>query len=316
MTDILLNLDEENALRAHEATIERGLKTFVEVGNSLMAIRDAYLYRAEYATFEDYCRERWGISDRHANRLIQSAGVMANLGPMGPKPMGERQARPLTALTPVEQPIVWQRAVDTAPNGRLTESHIAATVRDYQQERRMEAAPSPAAPTGKYAAIVIDPPWPVQKIVREERPNQHESLDYPVMSLEEIAALPVPALADDIGCHLYLWVTHKFLPAGLQLVEAWGFRYQCLMTWVKPTGMTPYSWMYNTEHVIFARRGSLDLARMGLKLSFEAPVTRHSEKPQIFYDRVVAASPGPRLEMFARSPREGFFVWGNEVAHG
>ena len=93
------------------------------------------------------------------------------------------------------------------------------------------------------------------------------------------------------------------------------FNYQCAMTWVKPTGITPYSWMYNTEHVLFGRKGSLDLMRMGLKLSFEAPVTRHSEKPDVFYERVAAATPGPRLEMFSRSNRDGFVAWGNEVIH-
>ena len=74
--------------------------------------------------------------------------------------------------------------------------------------------------------------------------------------------------------------------------------------------------MYNTEHVLFARRGNLDLLQYGLKLSFDAPRTRHSEKPDVFYDRVVAASPGPRLEMFARREREGFVPWGNEVDSG
>ncbi len=133
------------------------------------------------------------------------------------------------------------------------------------------------------------------------------------MDLDEIAALPVADLANASGCHLYLWVTHKFLPDGLRLVEGWGFRYQCLLTWVKPTGITPFSWMYNTEHVIFARCGSLDIERKGLKLAFDAKVIRHSQKPGVFFERVLAASPGPRLEMFARTQHDGFEPWGNEV---
>jgi hypothetical protein len=31
------------------------------------------LYRATHATFEDYCREKWGITDQHANRMIAGA---------------------------------------------------------------------------------------------------------------------------------------------------------------------------------------------------------------------------------------------------
>ena len=188
--------------------------------------------------------------------------------------------------------------------------------RDRQEiarQRIPEPATTPDIPQDKYRCIVIDPPWPVQKIEREERPNQGISLDYPTMTLEEIESLPVRGLAYQDGCHLYLWVTQKLLPVGLSLIESWGFRYQCLMTWVKPTGMTPYSWMYNTEHVIFARCGNLQLTRMGIKLSFDAPVQGHSKKPDIFYSNVAAASPEKRLEMFARQQRDGFDVWGNEV---
>ena len=181
--------------------------------------------------------------------------------------------------------------------------------------RRQEPAPAipPVLPDGTYRCIVIDPPWPMQKIEREERPMQGRTLDYPIMSLDDIAALPIPDLADPAGCHIYLWVTHKYLPDGLRLFETWGVRYQCVLTWVKPTGITPYSWMYNTEHVLFGRIGSLQLERLGLKLAFEAPVIRHSEKPAVFYERVITASPGPRLEMFARQAREGFAVWGDEI---
>lgn len=188
------------------------------------------------------------------------------------------------------------------------------------------AAPVPSIddvpmPTGKYRCIVMDPPWQVQKIEREVFPEQGKHIDYPTMSVEEMRdKLPVMDLADPDGCHLYLWVTQKYLPSGLQLAEAWGFRYQCLMTWVKPFGFTPYSWMYSTEHVIFARMGSLPLERNGLKLHFEAQHVRddqndiiHSAKPDVFYERVLLASPGPRLEMFSRRDRDGFTAWGNEA---
>jgi N6-adenosine-specific RNA methylase IME4 len=168
-------------------------------------------------------------------------------------------------------------------------------------------------PTDRFRCVVVDPPWPVEKIEREERPAQGIALDYPTMTLDEIAALPIDDLAAEDGCHLYLWVTQRFLRDGLGLIDAWGFRYQCLLTWVKPTGMTPYSWMYNTEHAIFATRGGLGLDRLGLKLGFESPVERHSAKPDAFYERAALASPAPRIDLFARRSRDGFAVWGNEV---
>ena len=199
------------------------------------------------------------------------------------------------------------------PHTGMMTVHDAARETATRRHAEIAALPKPPPPTGRYHCIVIDPPWPVEKINREARPNQAGHLDYPTMTLAEIEALPVADLVDDAGCHVYLWVTQRYLPAGLALFEAWGVRYQCALTWVKPTGMTPYSWMYNTEHVLFGRVGSLALDRMGLKLSIEAPATGHSAKPDAFYERVLAASPGPRLEMFARRDREGFTVWGNEV---
>lgn len=178
--------------------------------------------------------------------------------------------------------------------------------------RQPEPTVTPPMPSSRYRCIVIDPPWPVAKIEREVRPYQGTALDYPVMQIEQIAALPVGELAEE-AAHLYLWVTQKYLPDGLRLVDGWGFNYQCLLTWVKPVGFTPFSWMYNTEHVIYAHRGGLRLDTMGLKLAFNAPIIGHSVKPEAFYDLVRQASPGPRLEMFARQTRQDFDAWGNEV---
>jgi N6-adenosine-specific RNA methylase IME4 len=175
---------------------------------------------------------------------------------------------------------------------------------------------TPPLPGGRFRCIVIDPPWPVEKIEREVRPNQGQFLDYHVWSLGEIKERVGSYLqekADPVGCHIYLWITHRHLPEGFKLFGAWNVRYQCLMTWKKNVGITPFSWMYDTEHVLFGRIGSLPLNENGLRLWFEAAVTRHSEKPQVFYDRVRAASPEPRLDLFAREFREGFAVWGNEV---
>ena len=169
-------------------------------------------------------------------------------------------------------------------------------------------------PTGTYHTIVIDPPWPMAKIEREVRPNQGPLLDYPTMTIDEIAGLPVADLAAEPGTHVYLWTTHRFIPDALDLFERWGVAYQCVMTWVKNVGITPFSWMYDTEHVLFGRIGQLPLERMGLRLSFDAPATGHSTKPDVFYERVEQASPGPRLDMFARRARDGWDAWGNEVS--
>lgn len=205
-----------------------------------------------------------------------------------------------TPKPPAEDVLIWARDArrDVA--------------REKVAERDATLPPAPAVPNGKYRCIVIDPPWPMDKIGRDLYPDQ-VTLDYPTMTMDEIAALPVGDLAAGDGCHVYLWTTHRFLPDALRIMSGWGVRYQCVMTWVKNVGMTPFSWMYSTEHVLFGRTGSLPLLRNGLRLDFSAPRREHSRKPEVFYERVIEASPEPRLEMFAREAHTGFAAWGNET---
>jgi N6-adenosine-specific RNA methylase IME4 len=204
------------------------------------------------------------------------------------------------------------KLVDDA-NANREDFGIAGLRQHAARQRKPEPVIEPVPfPDGKFACIVADPPWSMRLIERRQRPDHGRHVAYPTMELDEIAKLPVGDLAAD-DCHLYLWVTHHFLPAGLTILEDWGFEYQCLMTWRKNVGITPFSWMYDTEHVLFARRGNLAMTQLGLRLSFDASVQGHSVKPDVFYERVTAASPGPRLEMFARRNRDGFTAWGNEV---
>ena len=167
-------------------------------------------------------------------------------------------------------------------------------------------------PDKQYKAIIIDPPWPMEKILRNERPNQSE-FDYPTMEISEIKQLPIRKMANESGCHVYLWTTQKFLPIAYDLFTDWGIDYQCLMTWVKNVGFTPFSFMYSTEHCLFGRYGTLPLLKLGKRLDFQAKVREHSRKPDEFYNLVREVSPEPRLDWFSREPREGFEQYGNET---
>ncbi len=263
---------------------------------------------------------------RNMPQLVKDAAIELKLNKSQAdalKAVHSRAPEKITAVIDKGEATVFdrsQREFTTAKLADMSAREIAALVPEKVVQTDFSSIrTAPPVPEGRYRCIVIDPPWPVQKIEREQRPHQGAELDYPTMSEDEIRTRIADELRTRIaadGCHLYLWVTQRYLPLGLELTEAWGFRYQCLLTWVKPTGMTPYSWMYNTEHVIFARQGGVALTRLGLKLAFDAPVVRHSEKPTTFYDLVRQASPGPRLAMFERKPREGFTVWGNEVTNG
>jgi len=46
----------------------------------------------------------------------------------------------------------------------------------------------------------------------------------------------------------------------------------------------------------------------------EAPRGRHSEKPDVVRELIERASPGPRLELFARRRSTGWYSWGHEIS--
>ncbi len=201
-----------------------------------------------------------------------------------------------------------------AAAGELTTAGLLRFAHRQEHEEQQRARLAVAPPAGQYRTIVVDPPWPMQRIEREVRPRQGLALAYPTMSLDEIAAVAPPVAPD--GAHVYLWTTQRFLPDAFALFARWGVPYECELVWVKPGGPTPYSWQYNAEFALFGRVGNLPLSRLGLKVAFEAPRGRHSEKPAAFYELVRQASPEPRLDMYARQGRPGFEAWGDEVAAG
>lgn len=130
------------ALDRAEKTIAKGLRTFVAVGQALMEIRDARLYRATHPTYEDYLADRWGLSKSYGNRLVQAYEVSRIVAPVGSAPTNESQARELAPLLehPERMCEAWSRIIN-APH-RPT----AATVRAVVEQVRTEPAPEAASP--------------------------------------------------------------------------------------------------------------------------------------------------------------------------
>jgi N6-adenosine-specific RNA methylase IME4 len=169
-----------------------------------------------------------------------------------------------------------------------------------------------------YRTIVADPPWqPKMAITNGGAPKASPQLRYDTLSVPEIIALR-PRIADQ--AHLYIWGVTQHVDWAYQVAYAWSAEPIILLTWKKP-GVGTGRFQCNTEHVLVARVGD----RIGNPFGqggrhapatngtlFEWPRARHSEKPREFFALVERLSPAPRLEMYARGPRSGWAVWGNQ----
>jgi N6-adenosine-specific RNA methylase IME4 len=136
------------------------------------------------------------------------------------------------------------------------------------------------------------------------------------MKTKDILSLPVIEISDH-NSHLYLWVTNNFLKDGLNVMEAWGFRYITMITWVKDKmGLGQY-FRGMTEHCLFGVRGNLPYAiddhgkRKQGKTVFFAPRTQHSVKPNEMRLMIEKVSPSPRIELFSRCGYKGWDHLGN-----
>lgn len=169
-----------------------------------------------------------------------------------------------------------------------------------------------------FRCVVADPPWNESGGGRVKRGADRH---YPLMKTPAIIELMDHVLGDvhpiDVdGCHLHLWVTNNYLRDGLRVMEELGFRYITMRTWAKDRfGLGQYA-RGQTEHTLFGVLGKLKpLNRTESTLIGKGIVPRrkHSQKPDVCFDEIERISPGPRLELFARAPRDGWTVWGNEV---
>jgi len=209
-----------------------------------------------------------------------------------------------------------------------------------------------------YKAILADPPWNESGGGKCKRGADRH---YPLMKTSNIINLLVKLLVcryEDAGdgvlqgpvaphfpvadnAHLWLWVTNNYLPDGLAVMQALGFRYVTNVAWAKMTRLCPphehgpYAWRPQNpglgqylagqhELLLFGVRGKLpalwkDKAsgarRQGTLIC--APRGKHSAKPDAAYEVIENVSPGPRLELFARGEaRPGWDTWGNQATTG
>ena len=97
----------------------------------------------------------------------------------------------------------------------------------------------PELPKDTYDIIYADPPWHYNGKMQFDRSSvgvdkiddsknifiSAASFKYPTVKTEILKTLPVDTIAKD-DCLLFMWVTNPHLAQGIQLGEAWGFKYR------------------------------------------------------------------------------------------
>lgn len=180
--------------------------------------------------------------------------------------------------------------------------------------------------------LVADPPWPISWAApgktrsngrKEQRVNTPSGLTYKTMTVDEIAAFPIPTMAADAW--LLLWTLDRFLLDGsaARVARAWGFEPKRFLVWRKSGfALGTFPRPQHEIAVVCTRGKPQHLARnVGSVQSWplvyerrgQTVGRRHSAKPDDFYALVERTVPGPYVELFARKRRPGWSQFGDQL---
>ena len=171
-------------------------------------------------------------------------------------------------------------------------------------------------PDGRFAVILTDPPWQISTSDWDVKWQPQDTIieKYPRLSIEAIKSITVEDHAAE-DCSLFLWTTQIFLPAALDVMSTWGFKYHICITWDKGAGFTHLGFHRRTELLLYGYRGKMNMPQRGD--AFPTLIVEksrgHSEKPEEAYRLIESKFNEGRLEMFARKDRDGWTSWGNEA---
>lgn len=179
----------------------------------------------------------------------------------------------------------------------------------------------------RFNILYVDPPWKYRNDGSRGKLKGAVSKQYNSLSIEDLKKLHIDKITEK-NCILYLWVTNPFIREGLELLDAWGFEYKTMLTWVKKSYGLGYYYRSKTEHILLGIKGQVKAFRSTRTniIHSQKKVYRHSEKPEVVRDLIdeldVITHP-KKLEIFARRNHHTFIddksSWtfiGNEVNNG
>lgn len=163
-----------------EAVIRTGIARWNDAGLAVRVIRDDRLYRESHETFEDYCREVWGWSRRHAYQMIDGAAAVCAIAHISDVPIAnEGQAREVAAIIRTDGPERAAEVLQEVANaGPVTAKAIRETARPTRTVTVVEEV-TVDAETGE----IVDP--------RTRLEAASEQLDATMGDLEPATVTPI-----------------------------------------------------------------------------------------------------------------------------
>ncbi len=174
-------------------------------------------------------------------------------------------------------------------------------------------------PLGQFGVLYCDPPW-LFKNYSEAGEGKNANQHYDCMTLEEMIAMRESILwACGHNCVCVMWAMECLLPEAMELMKAWGFTYKTCGWWNKKTvhGKNSFGKGYILrnagEPYLIGTMGSPRIKNHRTRNAFDAPLREHSRKPDEIIPMIEALFDGPYLELFSRTERPGWTVWGNQT---
>lgn len=304
---VSLNLHRRHLDEGQRATVAAKLET-IKHGGDRKSDQDANLHldikRSEAAELlnvstRSVASARSVIDAVEENKAIPEIQIAMEQGRLAPS-MAEKIVK--------ADPEIQKKIIDRVNEGTKPTEAARQVIAAAKSERRV------AEPTGKYRVIYADPPWSYGNSMPDEFGEQRDH--YPVMTLDEICAMPVKEWAEDDAV-LFLWVTSPILEESFEVIRSWGFNYKASFIWDKVKHVMGHYNSVRHEILLVCVRGS---CQPDVRKLYDSVVsierTEHSRKPEYFYEIIETLyTHGTKLELFRRGEaRIGWQAYGNEVA--
>lgn len=193
----------------------------------------------------------------------------------------------------------------------------------------------PNFPTDKYEIIYIDPPWDYKNQVQTGKNKQSTGgaeTHYPCLKLAQLKTMPIRSIMAP-NCLVFMWTSSPHFPQAIELMTSFGFKWATVgFVWYKEKPNPGFYTMSETEmciegfqqdeedddcfFVLTGKSGTIPKPRgtRNERQFLSERRTKHSTKPEEIAARIERMFPNQsKIELFARKPRPGWAVYGNQI---